>query len=66
MIYCLRLGLFQKKIPEGGGGGGLGGGNGKRYIFLWVVGAGEEGRKNIICLKKREVLSNLAKRKRRA
>ena len=63
---------------------------GRRYIFLWVVGAESfqiiwligvqpklitwvigislrgRGRKNIICQIKREVLSNLAKRKRRA
>ena len=62
--------------------------DGRRYIFLWVVGAESfqiiwvigvrpnqitwvvgislcgRGRKNIICRKKREVLSNLAKRKR--
>ena len=29
---------IPEKIPRGGGGGG-GGGEGKRYIFLWVVGA---------------------------
>ena len=68
----------------------LGGEDGRRYIFLWVVGAESfqiiwvigvrpnritwvvgillrgRGRKNIICPKKREVLSNLAQRKRRA
>ena len=62
--------------------------DGRRYIFLWVVGAERfqiiwvigdrpnqitwvvgislrgRGRKNIICQKKRKVLSNLAKRKR--
>ena len=27
----IHLGLFQKKIPRGG--------EGKRYMFLWVVGA---------------------------
>ena len=30
-ILCFVLGLFQKKIPRGE--------EGKRYIFLWVVGA---------------------------
>ena len=74
--------LFQKKD--------LGGEDGRRYIFLWVVGAESfqiilvigvrpnlitwvvgisihgRGRKNIICQKKREALSNLAKRKHRA
>ena len=63
----------------------LGGEEGRRYIFLWVVGVesfqiiwvvgvwpnlitwvvgislGRRGRKNIICPKKGEVLSNLAK-----
>ena len=31
---------IPEKIPGGGGGGGGGGGagEGKRYIFLWVVG----------------------------
>ena len=88
--------LSLRAIPEKntwggeGGGGGGGGGDGRRYIFLWVVGAESfqiiwvigvrpnlitwvvgismrgRGRKNIICQKKREVLSNLAKRKCRA
>ena len=32
--------LLQKKILGGGGGGmgGWGGKDGRRYIFLWVVG----------------------------
>ena len=37
-------------------------------LFTWVVGVSlrGRGRKNIICKKKREVLSNLAKKTRRA
>ena len=32
-------------------------------LITWVVGASLRGRKNIICQKKREVLSNLAKKR---
>ena len=74
--------ILAANFWQGGWGGGE---DGRRYIFLWVVGAESfqiiwiigvrpnlitwvvgvslrgRGRKNIICQKKREVLSNLAK-----
>ena len=31
-VFVIDSGLFQKKIPGGGE-------DGRRYIFLWVVGA---------------------------
>ena len=63
-----------RAIPEKntwGGGGGGGGGGGDRIIdvrpnlITWMVGVSllAWGRKNIICQKKREVLSNLAKKR---
>ena len=42
LVHIRSKGYSRKKYLGGGGGGGWGGGGGeegKRFIFLWVVGA---------------------------
>ena len=76
------LGLFQKKIPRRGRRQAiyfLWVVGGESFQIIWVIGVRPNlitwvvgislhgrGRKNIICPKKGEVITNLAKRKRRA